>query len=233
MKHKYSIIISCFALGLAGSAPAAVWSSINWTDDSSLSFITSTNVTHSGDFVNPGSSAATINGFTFETIAIPAAFGSISNPYSGSNFTVGLPGGYFTFVGSAGVSGTASSLLSTGLTGGGGAGSSTTFTLTGLSMNTDYSFYYFNPDWGSGPRTGFLDGSDDVGNTFAVDQGPGSGNEIIKYDYNTGASTTFTMTVTSDFADTLHTYSFVNVVPEPSTALLGGLGMLALLRRRR
>jgi hypothetical protein len=235
MKHKYSIISSCFALALAGSAPAAgVWSSINWTGDSSLSFITSTNVTHSGDFVSPSSSAPTINGFTFETIAISAGFGSISNPYSGSNFTVGLPGGYFTYDGSAGgPSGTASSLLRTGLTGGGGAGSSTTFTLTGLSTNTNYSFYFFNPDWDGATRTGLLDGSDDAGNTFAVDQQSGSGNEIIQYDYNTGASTTFTMTVTSDSGNTLHTYAFANVVPEPSAALLGGLGMLAMLRRRR
>jgi hypothetical protein len=236
MKHKYSIISSCFALALAGSAPAAgVWSSINWTDDSSLSFITSTNVTHSGDFSPPGASAPTINGFTFETISIVAGFGSPGSPITGSNFTVGSPGGTFTFDGSAGVSGTASSLLSTGLTGGGGAGSSTTFNLTGLLTNTDYTFYFFNPDWGNGStRTGLLDGSDDgVGNTFAVDQNPGTGNNIVQYAYNTGASTTFTMTVTSDTGDTLHKYAFVNVVPEPSTALLGGLGMLALLRRRR
>ncbi len=31
----------------------------------------------------------------------------------------------------------------------------------------------------------------------------------------------------------IHQYSFVNVVLEPSAALLGGLGMLVLLRRRR
>lgn len=235
-KHKYSIIIgSCFALALASSAPAAgVWSSINWTGDSSLSFITSTNVTHSADFKPTGASAPTINGFTFETIAIATGFSTISNPYSGSNFTVGLPTGYFTFGASAaGPSGTASSLLETGLTAGGGANSSTIITLTGLSANTNYSFYYFNPDFDTTTRTGLLDGSDDVGNSFAVDQKTGSGNEIIKYAYNTGASTTFTMTVRSNTADTLHTYAFVNVVPEPSAALLGGLGMLALLRRRR
>jgi hypothetical protein len=235
MKHKNCIITSCFALALAGSAHAAgVWSTITWTGDTSLSFITSSNVTHSGDFVSPSSSAPTINGYTFEAININAGFSGISNPYSGSNFTVGLPGGYFTFDGSAGVSGTASSLLNAGLTGGGGAGSSTTYNLTGLSTNTNYAFYFFSPDYG-GTRTGTMDGSDDLGNTIAIDQSGGTGNEIIKYAYNTGASTTFTMTVTTDPGDGLHNYAFANVtaIPEPSTALLGGLGLLALLRRRR
>jgi hypothetical protein len=41
------------------------------------------------------------------------------------------------------------------------------------------------------------------------------------------------MTATSNNAAGLHNYAFVNVVPEPSTALLGGLGMLVMLRRRR
>ena len=40
-----------------------------------------------------------------------------------------------------------------------------------------------------------------------------------------------------DYAGTVNTWGFmldnVNVVPEPSAALLGGLGLLALLRRRR
>jgi hypothetical protein len=74
-----------------------------------------------------------------------------------------------------------------------------------------------------------------LGNTIAIDQSGGTGNEIIKYAYNTGASTTFTMTVTTDPGDGLHNYAFANVtaIPEPSTALLGGLGLLALLRRRR
>jgi hypothetical protein len=70
MKHKFSIITSCLALALAGSANAAVFTALDWVDDSSLSFITSTNVTHSGDFVQLGSSAASINGYTFEAINI-------------------------------------------------------------------------------------------------------------------------------------------------------------------
>jgi hypothetical protein len=95
MKSKNSrIITSCLALALAGSAQAdSTWSTINWTDDSALSFITSTNVTHSADFVGPTKSAATVNGFTFEAINIGDGFSGISNPYSGSNFTVGQSGG--------------------------------------------------------------------------------------------------------------------------------------------
>jgi hypothetical protein len=235
-------ILTASLMLVTGQANAAgIWSTINWTDDSSLSFITSTNVTHSGDF----NSAASINGHIFEQITIDTSsvspgFGVFPSPYTGSNFTVvssAATANTFAFSGSAGVSGTASSDLSSGLIGFDGtvaSGASITYTLTGLSANTDYEFYFFNPEWGQTDRTGFLDGSDDVGNTFAVDQSAGSGASIIKYAYNTGASTSFTMTVTSDTQNTsLHNYGFVNIIPEPSTALLGGLGLLALLRRRR
>ena len=239
MKHKNSIITSCVVLALAGSAHAAgVWSTINWTGDSSLSFITSTNVTHSADFVGPSKSAATINGHTFGTISFVDSPGTFTTPYSGSNFTIGSSASMLTYNLSAGVSGTASGSLSDGLIAFQnllGAGQSVTYNLTGLSTNTNYEFYFFNPDWsGAATRTGFLDGSDDgVGNTIAIDQTLGAGDKILKYAYNTGASTTFTMTATSNNAAGLHNYAFVNVVPEPSTALLGGLGTLALLRRRR
>jgi hypothetical protein len=229
MKHKNCIITSCLALALAGSAHAAgVWSTINWTGDSALSFITSTNVTHSGDFVAPLQSAATINGYTFETINIADGFAFTGNTYSGSNFTIGsVASGTYNWP--AGVPGTASTALSTGLIYGGGV---KTYKLTGLATNTNYAFYFFSPDWGDSGRTGALDGSDDgVGNTTTTDQSWGTGHEIIKYAYNTGASTSFTMSV--DNTNGLHNYAFVNVVPEPGAALLGGLGMLALLRRRR
>jgi hypothetical protein len=242
MQHKNSIITSCLALAHAGTAHAAgVWSTINWTDDTQLSFITSTNVTHSGDFDGPSQTAATINDYTFEPIHFTVGgngFGGLpSNPYSGSNFTVGSTGGggLFTYNASAGVTGAASSKLSDGLAGSNWGEVTVTYNLTGLLTNTNYEFYFFNPDWtGGATRTGFLDGSDDgVGNTFAIDQTPGAGDKIIKYAYNTGASTTFTMRATSNNTAGLHNFAFVNVVPEPSAALLGGLGMLALLRRRR
>jgi hypothetical protein len=191
---------------------AGVWSTINWVDDSALSFITSTNVTHSGDFVAPTQSAATINGYTFETINIAGGFGFFGTPYPGSNFTIGGPL-KATFDASAGVSGTASTALSTALIYSGG---NATFNLTGLLTNTNYEFYFFSPDY-SGTRTGSMDGSDDgVGNTTTIVQTGGTGDKIIKYAYNTGASTSFTMTV--DNSSGLHNYAFVNVVPEPSAS---------------
>lgn len=194
-----------FVGALAGSDNG--WNNLNWTNDSALSFITSTNVTHSGDFVGPTKSAATINGFTFEAINIGSGFSSISNPYSGSNFTIGQIAAAFTYDWPAGLSGAASSKLSDGLI----AAGTVTYNLTGLSTHTNYEFYFFSADWG-GTRTGDLDGSDDgVGNIIAIDQSGGTGHDIIKYAYNTGASTTFTMTVTSNG---LHHYSFVNVLPD-------------------
>jgi hypothetical protein len=202
------------------SLPYSAWSTLNWTDDSSLSFITSSNVTHSGDFVSEWASAATVNGHTFEAINTDGAWvgASFATPYSGSNFTIGSSASMLTYSRSAsvGVWGDASSKLSYDLmafiTGSG----TTTYNLTGLTPNTNYEFYLFSPDWTDTGRTGVLDGSDDVANTFAIDQSAGSGHEIIKYAYNTGASTSFTMSVSSTTG--LHQYAFVNVIPEPSAS---------------
>ncbi|MFM2197926.1 MAG: hypothetical protein RLZZ505_1358 [Verrucomicrobiota bacterium] len=240
MKSKHILTTSFLALALAGSAHAAgIWSTLTWTDDSSLSFITTTNVTHSADFVQPAGAAATVNGFTFETISIVASFGTFPTSYSGSNFTVGTPSGTFTYEGSAGVAGTASGNLSTGLIGFDNSvpsGGVVTYTLNGLTANTNYEFYFFSPElFGAANRTGSLNGSDDgAGNSYAITQDTVGGDQIIKYAYNTGASTSFTMTVTSDTVNTsIHNFAFVNVIPEPSSAILGGLGLLFLLRRKR
>ena len=210
--HAAALHLALCCSFLAPSAKAGVWTPLDWAGDSSLSFITSASVSHSGDF----GSAASINGYTFEAINIAGGFSTFSSPHSGSNFTVAAPAGTFTYDASAGVSGTASGNLSTGLIGfdeNTPAGNSVTYTLTGLSPNTHYEFYFFNPEWGQTGRTGFLDGSDDgPGNTFAVDQSAGAGDKIIKYAYHTGAETTFTMTVTSNTQGFgLHHYGFVNV----------------------
>lgn len=205
------LLLCC--LFFASNTKAGVWTPLDWADDRSLSFITSASVSHSGDF----GSAASINAFTFETIRITGGTATFSSPYAGSNFTVGAPAGTLSYdTLSAGVEGTASGNLSTGLIGlneNTPAGNSVTYTLTGLSTNTDYQFYFLSPEWGETGRTGFLDGSDDgPGNIIAVDQSAGSGDKIIKYAYQTGANTSFTMTVTSNTQGFgLHHYGFVNI----------------------
>lgn len=238
---KLALPSTLLTLAAAGSCHAAgVWSTIDWIDDSSLSFITSTNVTHSADF----GSAATVNGFTFETITINDItpgddFGTFASPYTGSNFTItsSAPLNTFTFEGSAGVSGSASSALSAGLIAFDGdvlAGGTITYLLTGLTANTNYEFYFFSPEWTNLNRPGSIIGSDAGATSFAIDQSVGTGDKILKYAYNTGASTSFSITVTSDVVNNgIHNYAFVNTVPETSTALLSGLGILGLLRRRR
>jgi hypothetical protein len=219
MKLKTGIVTSCLALALAGSAHAGgEWSTIEWFDDGDLSFITSTNVTHSADFVGPEGSAAEVNGFTFEAIGIDAGFGKFSIPYSGKNFTIDAsapPGGIITCDYSAGFDDdTASRALCTGLI----AGGTITYTLDGLKKNTNYEFYFFSPPWRNDRRTGFLIANDDSKNAIEIDQTVGARNKIIKYAYNTGDSTSLTIAVTvSDTFETdgisLHSYAFVNIVP--------------------
>lgn len=235
-KIKYTITSALLILTASGTCHAAgIWSTIDWNDDSSLSFITSTNVTHSADL----GSAATVNGFTFETITMGNGFNTLNSPYAGSNFTISSsdPAGTFTFDGSANVSGLASSALSSGLVGfyaSVASGGTITYVLNGLATNTNYEFYFFSPEWSTSGRTGSIIGSDVGATAFTVDQSIGTGDKILKYSYNTGASNSFSITVTSDGVNnSIHNYAFVNTIPETSTTLLGGLSALALMRRRR
>ena len=110
--------------------------------------------------------------------------------------------------------------------------------LNGLTANTDYIFYYFNPTFGPAGRTGTLSSSfDDFANTedtsASFDQNATS--TVVSYTYNTGSNTSLYIRANSTGASDLHTYGFYNAVavPEPSTTALLGLGGLALILRRR
>lgn len=81
------------------------------------------------------------------------------------------------------------------------------------------------------------------GTTIPVAQSPLTGGEAITNPYNGSAQTSIStgyqtvasagsITPTFDIGNTTVAAEFT-VIPEPSTALLGSLGMLALLRRRR
>jgi hypothetical protein len=106
--------------------------------------------------------------------------------------------------------------------------------LSGLTANTDYIFTFYSPPLeGGGTRKIVLDGADDgVGNDFTAQQGSGGSFQIVRYRYNSGASTTFTMNGVSGAGGI---YAFTNelVVPEPGTVALLAAGAVPLLALRR
>lgn len=121
-----------------------------------------------------------------------------------------------------------------------------TLTLTGLIANTDYDVGFFTANVGSGLTThSFFDGdsiSDPLITTFST-----SGNQnnystwspgiIFRINSGNDAEIAVTIQATQDpnNNESRLTWDGVSVVmiPEPATALLGSLGMLFLLRRRR
>ena len=222
----------------AGSANAGLWASTPWADDADLTAYLSGSATytHAIDFEGGTEGtqlAATIAGVSF-TQYESTNWSNVAR--NGTDLGTGNAWSYTqtnqAWQGSApsGPSGTESAKLSTGLIGA-NAGQTETLTLSGLSANTDYVFTLFNAKWDANVRTASLDGLDDgAGNARVTDPD----NTFVSYAYNTGASTSFSMDITGTGSFEYATYAFVNeVVPEPSTTALLGLGGLALILRRR
>ena len=221
----------------AGSAHAGTWASYAWNDDADLLLSSSTTYTHAIDFANGTTGTevvANINGVSFTQYEFG---GWVSGAKAGTDLTSGN-GWSMTnnwgFNGSfgAGPAGTESAKLTEGfilppntVTG------EWTLTLSGLSANTDYIFTLFSPMYDAGPRTATLDGLDDGVGVNVRSQT--EDNTQVQYAYNTGAGTTFDLVV----ADSAAAYGFPaftnEVVPEPSTTALLGLGGVALVLRRR
>ncbi|MEM1085185.1 MAG: PEP-CTERM sorting domain-containing protein [Verrucomicrobiota bacterium] len=115
-----------------------------------------------------------------------------------------------------------------------------TITISDLPANQDYTFYLYGvPDGGGqGTRfavTGSNEGTQDV-TVGAVndDNGLATPEDYVIFTGNTGAGGQIVYTQTSFAGGFSGSNGFqLDVVPEPSVAMLGGLGLLGLLRRRR
>lgn len=258
---SFASMLFVVAVIQSGPVASAAWTTTSWIDDSDLSFInTSTTWTHKVEVVPQGTSLSdgaaipflpgggvTINSVTFDGLQTNSAGNVfVDNPSSvaGTNFTINLgianSTSKFLYNGAAlePTTGTASTALKTGTFASGGVGSTSEIILTGLTADTDYSFYYFNANWSDAARGGTIDGSDDgIGtNTFTLDQsGLNRDAQIVRYDYNTGAETSITFRLINGSAGGISSYGFMNAVaiPEPTSLAFLGLSTLALIFRRR
>lgn len=110
-------------------------------------------------------------------------------------------------------------------------------TLTGLTGGQTYTIsHYLSQGWAGAIQD--LDGDDDGFGfeVYSTDRGDASAPKVIRYTYTQAPDDTdFQMTfVAQDGANGFHHYSFTNeVIPEPGSAALLGLGALSLLARRR
>jgi hypothetical protein len=241
MKHKTTSLAALAALAIAGSASAATitWgtpTAIASESDVSLNgtLILAKQVTHSdyGGYANQ-----TVNGVTF-----------VGNNNTQNGVTFGIPSGFSGsdqtgfVVGTVGTPGTLSTAYQQMLTGGyyGGPGTAT-ITLSGLTVNQQYELQFWVADYRQWPSSNYNRSLTlTAGNTSGaltylqvvsgVNQGSISGSYIL----GTFTADNSLQSITINSGDSVQLNALqLRAIPEPSAALLGGLGMLALLRRRR
>lgn len=108
-----------------------------------------------------------------------------------------------------------------------------TLTLSGITAGTDYSTrIYYRPWTNNSTRTATLTfNGDGAPEATTINQDAGTSAHYVAYDF-TASGTSMTVNFSSS---AWHLYGATNhvVIPEPSAALLGTLGMFFLLRRRR
>jgi hypothetical protein len=147
-----------------------------------------------------------------------------------NNVTVEASGYNFFVAASApaGVTGDYRTVMTRHMGVGGGAG---TITLGGLSFGTEYQIQAYIT--GSDPNISTLSGSPSL--TAGGGNNPGNNNGFGQWIVGTfiADGTTQSLTHTANTNEPVINALTIGVIPEPGVTLLGGLGLLGLLRRRR
>ena len=239
--HSTLLLGTLAVLGLQGMASATI-TYVRVTDDADSGISSSNTYTHAIDFNQSAGGAPTINGVVFT-----AATGNTTG------FTRIVANGSINNHNGTGVvstSGNLANLMQGFLYNSGPATDGSglqTYTLTGLTMGTTYDLRLYNHAWtaagnrpnelvfdvgGAADSTGFI--NTDRATTVGL---PGDNDSYyINYRY-TAASTSLVFTAANQSGSnaSFHLYGLTNqvAIPEPTSCLLGAMGSLLLLRRRR
>lgn len=246
MRH-HLLFISLFALPLPGTLTAAT---ITWGAAQNVESVADISTTGSLSVAwNLGSTTSyTLNGVTFTGFNTRSGTADTGNynittntgNISGQNFF----GAYGTPVNSAGGSiGTDyGSALNTGVYVNGTA--TGVYTFSGLTVGNEYSLQLWFNDVRANATTGSATIDSGTGTPSVIlltdDEGlDGAGGRGALSQYTIGtftadaASQSFRVNETTSLGGATLNMLQLRQVPEPGSALLGGLGLLALLRRRR
>ena len=241
MKTKACITAALLATSL-GASSATISFSDAFTDDASTGISTLNTYTHTIG----GGQAATVNGVSFDLLnstTTPANFTwtvTSSKNQVTDNFFQWVPA-------TGGVTGTETINLLDSFAFAGGAGSTQTYTLSGLNIGQEYDTRLYIRAWAIGglfPRPidfVFTNGAE-IDNFLLWEDAPtnhGFSNDhnayYLSYSF-TAQATTLSIDASPAGAETggFHLYALTNqFVPEPSSSALLGLGGLALMLRRK
>ena len=183
-----------------------------------------------GDSVLPGMN---VNSSLAQTAASGAAGVTLINTtFSGKSFTLGTLFGTDTVF----AMGKIDSLVS-GAAGGAAPALNLTLGVNGLVTGRNYGFYYFPGLTFTTTSATYTVGSSVGGiNSALADSGAGTSGMVIPSDGATvtqGVSTSAGGAFGGSTPDSSFKAVALNAVPEPSAILLGAIGALGLLRRRR
>ena len=237
-----TIVAAASALALVGAANAGVISYVRVTNDADSGISSANTYTHAIDFEQTPT-GTTINGVVFT---------GMNNAY-GPGFTRTLANGGSSHNNGAGVvstTGNLANLMQGFLYNNGPATDGTglqTYTISGLTPGTTYDLRVYTHLWtnpGNRPNTLVFDSTGAADSTGLINQDnatsfgmPGvTDSAYINYRYTaTGTSLSFTAANAAGSNASWHLYGLSNqVVPEPgSLALLGLGGLLVGYRRRR
>ena len=230
MKNYNMLIISCATLAFAGSASAA---NVIWGTVQTVSSSTDVNTSGTSVYAKGFGSNTTVNGVTFD--ATSSYSDNFFASYTGFLTTATVP---VTFIGTNNAEGQAyATLLDSGryfqsqtMTG--------NFTLSNLTVGQEYLVQFWVADFRTFPladRNETITGGANTSGPLAyLDNGDNSASDasyvIGTFIADNTMSQLFTLNANQDV---LINAVQLRAIPEPSAALLGGLGALALLRRRR